>query len=82
MICTGVYATEDDVRELKVLADKAYDTPVMAMTVADGLAGRDFASLARERLFKACHQLALKHGLPEIRGYYGLHASGEFVRVE
>jgi len=30
---------------------------------------------------KECHRLALKHGLPEITGYYGMDTqTGEFVR--
>jgi len=32
---------------------------------------------------KACHQLALDYGLPEIegKGYYGITIEGEFVSV-
>lgn len=28
---------------------------------------------------KMCHAYALAHGLPEIRGYYGIKRDGEFV---
>ena len=30
---------------------------------------------------KACHQLALDYGLPEIQGYYGIDKDREFVRT-
>ena len=30
---------------------------------------------------EVCHEVALSHGLPEIRGYYGILGTGEFVTV-
>lgn len=51
------------------------------MTVADGLAGRDWATQAWHSAQEACHALALQHGLPEIPGFYGIDLDHEFVRV-
>ena len=81
MINTGVFATTDEVKELQALANQAARTPVIAFSSAHalkrgGLSG-DMWRLANER----CHAIALAHGLPEIQGFYGLTADGEFVRT-
>ena len=77
---TGIFATAGETKELLELLDIARNTPVIAMSVADGLAGRDFARLAWDDLKKKCHKTALDHGLPEFEGYYGMDTHGEFVR--
>jgi len=41
---------QDDLKELLRLNDEASNTPVIALSLADGLAGRDFASLAWNRV--------------------------------
>ncbi len=41
---------EEDWNELIQLSREAQNTPVMALSVGDGLAGRDFASMARDRV--------------------------------
>jgi hypothetical protein len=76
---TGVNVTAEELAELRSLANTAGNTPVMAVSVGAGLAGRDLASWAKERCKKRCHELALAHGLPEIPGYYGVTGNGEFV---
>ena len=80
MTRTGIKATEAEITELKDLLESARRTPVMALSVDDGMAGRDFASTARQNMLQRCHALALAHGLPEITGYYGADLeTGEFV---
>ena len=69
----------EELKELSKLAKAAANMPVMALSVRDGLEGRDFAATARERMMKRCHEIALAHGLPEIPGYYGITSDGEFV---
>lgn len=79
---TGVFATREEVARLKEQAGQAAETPAIALSVADGLAGRDFASLARERLMHWCHEAALAHGLPEVPGWYGCDLeTGEFLEA-
>ena len=46
MIHTGVKATEEELKRLTENANRAARTPVIAMSIADGLAGRDWASMA------------------------------------
>ena len=77
---TGVFATAEELEELRKLAMTASTTPVMAMSLGDGLAGRDFASMAWKRAKEACQKVALAHGLPT-EGHYGVTSDGEFVRA-
>jgi hypothetical protein len=51
----------------------------MALTSEDALNGRDFASLAWGRVHKAIYAAAIKNGLKEIKGYYGLSEEGQFL---
>jgi hypothetical protein len=76
---TGVKCSTEELEFLRKLAERAATTPVIALSIADGLAGRDFASMAHLTAKQACHKLALEHGLPEIPGYYGIDYDGEFV---
>ena len=79
---TGVFATKDELDTLKKAATTAANTPVIALTSADALSGNDWASVAHRNVQKACHMLALEHGLPEITGYYGIRLdTGEFVEA-
>ena len=81
MIRTNVYATEEEIKELKKLLIEARSTPVIALSVAQGISGKDLASQARESLIKKCHSFALAHNLPEMKGYYGCDLStGEFLK--
>ncbi len=47
---------------LAKLSKEARDTPVMALSTADALAGRDFASLARQRVMDRWDELGKKYG--------------------
>ena len=78
---TGVFATEEELADLKKLATEAASTPVMALSVGHGLSTGGFAGEAHTRAKKAAHECALAHGLPEITGYYGVMATGEFVET-
>ncbi len=63
---TGVFATPEEVEELS----NVRNNPVM-------LVGRVQTGNERQ---EAAHALALKHGLPEIPGFYGIDlGTGEFV---
>ena len=42
--------SDEDWAELVRLSQEAHRTPVIALSLADGLAGRDFASMARQRV--------------------------------
>ncbi len=79
---TGVFATEEEVVEMKELLGAAQTTPVIAMSVGHGLHSGGFAGDAWDRLKRRCHELALDHGLPEITGFYGLDLQdGQFVEA-
>ena len=78
---TGVKATPEELKELREMAEQASRTPVIAMSSADALGGRDWATMAWKRCQERCHAIALAHGLPEIEGFYGLTNDGEFVRT-
>jgi len=81
MIKTNVKASPEEVVELKGLLQTAQTTPVIALSTADAMSGRDFSSLAWNRVKERCHAVALAHGLPEIPGFYGCDLkTGEFVR--
>ena len=79
MIDTGVKASKEDFEKLKRLARRGWmaGERVMVFSVGEGIR-KDGATVDAK---KACHQLALDYGLPEIEGYYGIDLDGEFVRV-
>ena len=54
--------SDEDWNAITELSREARNTPVMALSVADGLAGRDFASMARERVFSKWHEIGRKMG--------------------
>lgn len=63
--CTGVYATEDEIKRMK----DEYATPLIVV------GGRVPCPAL------VMHQCALAHGLPEIEGHYGCDfRDGEFLR--
>ena len=74
---TGVFATKDEIKDLRHLANAGWrNGDVMIVTsVMQGIQ-RDQKTIDAE---KACHALALSHGLPEIEGYYGITEDGEFI---
>ena len=53
---------QEDWDQLIELSKQARNAPVMVMSLADGLAGRDFANLARERVFAFWRKLGRKYG--------------------
>lgn len=80
---TGIFATPEELATLKEAATNARNTPAITFSVQDGIDGNDWASVAHRNVRKACHMLALQHGLPEVRGYYGITLdTGEFVEAE
>lgn len=74
VVGTGVFATDEEREYLEELATKARNTPVIMV------GGMDVSGTAWQRVNTACHAAALKHGLPEIKGFYGLGLDGEFIK--
>ena len=65
MTRTGIFASEKEIEEIR----HARDMPCIRI-----------GGHLPETVNEVCHRLALKHGLPDIRGYYGCDLSnGEFV---
>ncbi len=50
-----------DLQALLKLNDEARSTPVIALSVADGLAGRDFSSMAWDRVRNKWEELGKKY---------------------
>ena len=78
---TGVFATTAEKEMALKLAEAAAYAPVMHVrgTAPEPVTLSDLAS---GKLRTAVHSMALSHNLPEIRGYYGMLQSGEFVMDE
>lgn len=74
---TGIFATNEEVEDLRKLARAGWKVgDVMIVTsIMQGIVKDQKTIDAR----KACHKVALSHGLPEIQGYYGITEEGEFV---
>ena len=74
---TGIKATPEELEDLKRLARAGWmpNDVMIVSSIMEGIT-RDQKTVDARR---ACHQLALAHGLPEIPGYYGLAQDGEFV---
>lgn len=62
---TGIFATKEEIEDLKT------SISVSGMCLSGGV--------PMSNPEKNCHRLALKHGLPEIKGFYGILETGEFV---
>ena len=77
---TGVSATKEEFEALKRMAAGSWRPGdiMIVFSVAEGMK-RDQATVDAA---KACHACALKHGLPEITGYYGVDLDREFVTYE
>lgn len=78
---TGVFAEKKEIEKAFELAKIASSTPVISFSLGDMLEGNDFSSRAWKSAHEYCHELALKKGLPEIQGFYGMTQEGEFVSV-
>jgi len=76
---TGVFATDEEFETLKGIASRGWreGDRMIVFSCREGIQ-RDEATWDAK---KACHQVALNHGLPEIPGYYGIDMNKEFVRV-
>ena len=76
---TGIKATTEDFKKLKTLARQGWQPgqPMIVFSVGEGIR-KDGKTIDAK---KACHQLALDYGLPEIPGYYGIDNDGEFVTI-
>jgi len=72
---TGVFATEEELKECKELLHRAQTTPMIAIN----LPGGGPSGWSWEDVKKRCHTIAMERGLPEIAGYYGMTKDGEFV---
>lgn len=55
--------SDEDFADLKRLSEEARKTPVMALSLKDGLEGRDFASIALERVHAKWGEIANKMGV-------------------
>jgi hypothetical protein len=79
MTRTGIKAQKEDVDKLVNLVNKGWRNgeTMIVFSVGEGI--RKDADTVDAK--KACHQLALDYGLPEIEGYYGITVDGEFVKV-
>lgn len=76
---TGVFATKEEVEQVRKAATRASQTPVIAFSSKHALEEGGLSGQAWKSAKEACHAFALKHGLPEITGYYGMTNDGEFV---
>ena len=74
---TGVFATTEEIDDLRNLAQAGWMSGdvIMVTSVMQGIT-KDQKTVDAK---KACHVIALAHGLPEIKGYYGITEEGEFV---
>ena len=77
MTNTGVFATKEELKTLMNIAKRGWvpGDRMIVFSVQEGI-NRDNATLDAKW---ACHQVARKHGLPEIVGYYGIKNDGEFI---
>ena len=74
---TNVFATKEELETLISIARRGWmpGDRMIVFSVQEGM-NRDNSTFDAKQ---ACHQVALKHGLPEIVGYYGIKQDGEFV---
>lgn len=73
---TGVFATVEEAVEIEDLHAKADNTPCMTF----GLNHESFAAAARRRANERTQAIAMSHGLPDHKGYYGVDMSNrEFI---
>lgn len=79
---TKVYATKTELKKLISMAKKVEKMPMWGVTMED--TDRSVTRTLKEsmKVQEHCHKIALKHGLPEISGYYGLCKDGEFIAIK
>lgn len=61
--------TTEELSELMRLYNRAGTTPVMCLSLADGLAGRDFASIAYQDFQDKWAEIAKKYGVRSSAGF-------------
>jgi len=76
---TGIFATKKEKKLLQKELISAQNTPVIAFSSRHALEKGGLAGEAWQRLREHCHKIAIEHGLPEIKGFYGMDKNGEFV---
>ncbi len=76
---TRVHATKEEIKDLKASVHRACKTPMIALSSRHALEEGGFSGQAWRSTKELCHEMALKHGLPEIPGFYGITNDGEFV---
>jgi len=69
--------TTEELAELVELYRTAQNTPVIALSVADGISGRDFASQAYKRFEEKWAEIAKRHGAHPTDGFNS--KTGEIV---
>ncbi len=74
---TNVFATKEEMEDLRNLAARGWQAGdvMMVTSVMQGIT-KDKNTIDAEKM---CHSLALSHGLPAIKGYYGITEKGEFI---
>lgn len=77
---TGVFATQEQADAIAKYHTAAVNTPMIAMSIAQGLSGNDLASQAWDNLHDEIDKCAKQNGLPDTVGHYGFDKSNsEFV---
>ena len=77
---TGIFCSTEEAETIKKKYNQARNTPAIALSVSHGIERGGFAGEAWDYFRKELHTIALKYGLPEISGYYGIDLSNnEFV---
>jgi len=66
----AIIIPKDELQELIDLTHRAEQTPVIALSLADGLSGRDFSAQAWENVRARWHELGRKYGFDptQVRG--------------
>lgn len=71
---TGKYATTEEIEEVKNMVANA----TLSGMVAARIGPQRHDELMHEAQLKV-HELAIRCGLPEVAGFYGLDAKGQFI---
>ena len=78
----NIFATKKETKDLKKDLIEAQNTPVIAFSSSHALRG-GLSGDVWQALNEKVHATALKHGLPEIKGFYGCDLSnGEFLKQD
>jgi len=74
---TKTFATKEEFEDLRRLANAGWrcGDVCIVTSIMQGIT-KDQKTIDA---LKTCHKVALSHGLPEIKGYYGITEDGEFI---